>query len=263
MLSAGTVNLVRDISGTNVQMRSGGTSGDAFATVADGALLVNAFLRAWNGATWDRLDAGQYNANGLAAGGDGALIINAMLRGFNGTSFDLIREAQYNADALAFSADGAITTNAVVRNSNGATLDFGKTASAANQAASSATNVPGIMLVTDPGNWTVTNFPATNVTATVTKAAGGAGVRHILTGVHFSLSGAAALATALLQCTVLDGAAVLFTGVLSAPANSTGVISNNGLSLVGTANTAMTIQFSAAGGAGTQESVTMTGYSAA
>ena len=261
MLSSGTVNLVRDVSGSNVQLRSGGTAGDAFATVADGAQLVNAFLRGWNGTTWDRVDAGQYNANGLAGSGDGGLIVNAMLRGHNGSTWDLIREAQYNANALAFSADGAISANAITRLSNGASFDLGQAASAANQATSSLTNLPGILLATDPGNWFSENFPATGVAAVATRAAGGAGVRHVLTSVNFSISGAPALATALLRCTVLDGGAIVFSSVLSAPINTTATIIQVGMSIVGTANQTMTIQFSAGGGAGTQESVTMTGYS--
>lgn len=111
-----------------------------------------------------------------------------------------------------------------------------------------------------PEMWTVVHAPATNVQATATKSAGAAGVKHVCYGIVASISGAAAAAAAAVGVQVLDGASVVFSATLAAPANQAAQIQLTGLSIIGTAATSMTIQFVAAGGAGTFEAVTLIGF---
>jgi hypothetical protein len=190
------------------------------------------------------------------------LVVNAILRLFDGTNFNLARGSTSNSDGVSVVGTNAlVNATALLRGFNSSTIDRLRTASAANQSSSAGAGVTGALLNRKGGDWSVVDFPATNAIATATKAAGGASVRHILTGFCFTLSGAAAAATALVRCDVLDGATPIFSGVLSAVANETAKIEFEELSLVGSLNTAMVIQFSAAGGAGTQEAVSMFGYS--
>lgn len=297
MISPGTITLARDVSGSNVQIRSAGTDADNLATVDDGALVANNILRGYDGATFDRVHAHQWNADSLSPQSAGGLIANAILRVYDGTNFNLARGSSNNSDGVSVSAtnnilgaislirgfngstqdrlrsggnnaDGVSTItlgNLLVKAHqsayNGTTWDLIKSSSATNHASSAGSGLVGVQLERKPADWSVINFPATDTTATATKAAGGAGVRHVLTGFCFSLSGASGTATALLRCDILDGASQIFSAVLSAPANTTKTIEFDNLSLLGTANTAMIIQFSAAGGAGTQEAVSMFGYS--
>lgn len=143
--------------------------------------------------------------------------------------------------------------------------DF-KSGSAANLAATSSVNA---QLVTGPGGWPVTSSPGANVQASATKAAGAAGVRHVCTGVSINLaSGSVAPAASQLTVNLRDGASglgtILATWTIAIPA-AAGAFANiqlGGLNLPGSANTAMTLEFAAAGGANTFESVTLFGYDA-
>jgi len=132
--------------------------------------------------------------------------------------------------------------------------------SAANLSAQSAT---GSELTTLPGNWSVTSSPAANTQATATKAAGGAGVRHVANSVTASFA-AGATAGAAIQVNLRDGASgagtILWSALLTAPIGDSRSVTLSGLNLVGSAATAMTLEFTAAGGATTLESVTLTGY---
>jgi len=100
--------------------------------------------------------------------------------------------------------------------------------------------------------WNTVSAPAASSQATASKAAGGAGVRHVADCVSFS--GGATTAPALTQLTInlRDGATgagtVLWSHTVVIPA-STGQsvlpFSACGLGLIGSANTAMTVEFSA------------------
>lgn len=115
-------------------------------------------------------------------------------------------------------------------------------------------------------SWAVNHAPAANTQATASQAAAGASTKNVCTGFMVTASAGAAAPTAIqLNFVIRDGATgagtVLWAGVLGVPATagaSTGV-AISGLWLVGTANTAMTIEFSAAGGANTIEAVSMQG----
>ena len=113
------------------------------------------------------------------------------------------------------------------------------------------------------GKWSVVHNPSTATQATITKAAGATGVRHVCTGITATI---ATGATAQTPITVYlrDGATgagtIIWTGTLAAPANSVGVIAITDLYLPGSAATAMTLEFSAAGVTASLQAVTLTGY---
>jgi hypothetical protein len=168
--------------------------------------------------------------------------------------------------AAAAQADGAANptttyVGAMASGWNGATWDRVKTASAANVAGASGV---GVALATGPGNWTTNHVPSTATLATITKSAGGSGVRHVCNSITATVATGATAQTPILVY-LRDGATtagtILWAGTLSAPANSAGVLAVTGLSIVGTANTAMCLEFSAAGVTASQCVVTLGGYS--
>lgn len=117
-------------------------------------------------------------------------------------------------------------------------------------------------------SWTLVSAPAANTQATVTKAAGGAGIRHVCTAITATLvAGTTAPAAAQVTVNLRDGATgagnVLWTGqmALTATAGTQATpLQISGLNILGSANTPMTLEFSAAGGANTLESVSLQGY---
>lgn len=118
-----------------------------------------------------------------------------------------------------------------------------------------------------PGNWSKTSVPAANAQATVTQVAGGAGVINVATTISASLVGGTSAPTAVnVNLNLINGASggtsYLWQQTISLTATAgTGVYINlTGLSLPGSANTGMTLEFSAAGGSNTIESVTLAGY---
>lgn len=125
--------------------------------------------------------------------------------------------------------------------------------------------VTGVIITTPPGNWTEISNPAANVLATITHAAGAGGEVHVCTGITATLA-AGATASAIVNVFLRDGlttaGTILWTGVMAVLAGDSKDISLSGLSIPGTADTAMTLEFSGAGGATTVENVTLTGYTA-
>lgn len=121
------------------------------------------------------------------------------------------------------------------------------------------------LLVTRPGQWTATSAPAIGVIATVTKAAGGAGTRHVCTSIHATFN-TTATAGAAVNLALRDGAtgvgAALWNRRLIVPANQNIVIDVTGLNIVGSDNTAMTFEFTAAPPADGYQSVALCGHSA-
>lgn len=117
--------------------------------------------------------------------------------------------------------------------------------------------------------WQATHTPAANTQATITKAAAGAGVRNVCTGFTVTLAaGASAPAAVQVFASLIDGASggttYLWRSAISLPAVAGAITSfvRSDLWLPGTANTALTLELSAAGGANTVESVTMDGTTA-
>jgi len=141
-----------------------------------------------------------------------------------------------------------------------------KSGNAANLAALASINS---QLVTTPGQWGVTHAPAANTVATITKAAGAAGTRHVCTGVSVSIASDGAATPAAMTLNLRDGATgagtILASWTLSLTATSGDckVFGATGLNLVGTAATAMTLEFAAAPGANAYQAVNLFGYDAA
>jgi len=105
--------------------------------------------------------------------------------------------------------------------------------------------------------------PAANTKATITRAAAGAGKRNVCTGLTVTFCAGATAPTAVqVSVALIDGASGGTTylwgpHVISLPATAGAMngIARDGLYIPGTANTAMTLEFSAAGGANTIEAV--------
>lgn len=154
--------------------------------------------------------------------------------------------------------------------SDGVKLQKTRSVSSANLTA--ATNT-GDILTEKGGRWQINNSgtAASGVQGTISRAAGGGTVRHIIDCIGFAADSAAAVTAANVLLNVRDGATgagtVIWQYALSMPtAAALGiqeVPATNfcGLGIVGSANTAMTIEFSAAV-AGSIQSVNATGYDA-
>lgn len=132
----------------------------------------------------------------------------------------------------------------------------------------SGTTQPFAILSAAPGEWSVTSLPAANTQATASRAAGASGVRHVARSITAVLAaGTTAPAAINLAINLIDGASGGTTFLWRATVSLAGAvgvtehIEISGLNIVGTAATAMTLEFSAAGGANTFESVTLSGYS--
>ena len=116
------------------------------------------------------------------------------------------------------------------------------------------------------GRWTAIHVPAANTQATITQAAGGVGIRNVCTELTIMLVATATAPTAVnVQVNLIDGASAgttyLWRATISLPATagaSSGIVKNN-VWFEGTANTALTLEYSGAGGANTIESVSMSG----
>lgn len=101
--------------------------------------------------------------------------------------------------------------------------------------------------------WTAHHAPAADAKATVTKAAAtaGSGLRHVCTGIAASIAANGAPAQTVLYVNLIDGASGGTTYlrrvalVLVATAGVNWTYSAEGLWLVGTAETGMTLEFSA------------------
>ena len=138
-----------------------------------------------------------------------------------------------------------------------------KSASAANLALKSAQNAA---LVEAPGQWAVTSAPAVNTQATISQAAGGAGVRNVAQALAVTLAndGTGSVQAGLLF-NLRDGATgagtILWSITLSviATAGAFSGLSVSGLNIPGTANTAMTLESASAPGAHTAASVSLAG----
>jgi hypothetical protein len=133
----------------------------------------------------------------------------------------------------------------------------------------SAANLSGFLsihaaLSVEPGNWAITNVPAAATQATISKAAGGAGVRHVCTSIAATFSTAGTAQATALVLNLRDGATgagtVLWSKQVVLNTNSVWDVNISGLNIVGSANTAMTLEFAAAGVAASFESVALTGF---
>jgi hypothetical protein len=120
-----------------------------------------------------------------------------------------------------------------------------------------------------PGSGNAFNLfsvPATATQATVTQAAGAAGVRNVCNAISFGLQTIGTL-QGVIQVNLRDGATgagtVLWSMTIGLAVSTFFGFSVSGLNIVGSAATAMTLEFSAAGVAASSESVTLNGYTTA
>jgi len=134
----------------------------------------------------------------------------------------------------------------------------------------SVSNYPGAgIILTDL--WYINNLPAAAAVATASKAAGAAGVRHVMLGACISIAAAAAAQPAI-AVNIRDGATgagtILFSIGVGCIINTCYTLvlpfSAWGYPLFGTAATAMTIEFAVGGTivAGAQATVSAWGYDA-
>ncbi len=127
-------------------------------------------------------------------------------------------------------------------------------------------DVDGRQVVSAAGTWAVTHSPAVNTMATISQAAGGGTVKNVCTSIIASLCSDGAPTPELIKVHLRDGATgagtILQTVLLSLAAVSgdKATFVATGLNIVGTANTAMTIETDSAPGANVYAAVAMTGY---
>ena len=144
---------------------------------------------------------------------------------------------------------------------NGTTWDRARSASGANN---TQTTVLGAQQVTVLSTWSVLNTQAGAVQATASKTAGAGTIRHVATGITACLADTTAVTTPL-TANLRDGATgagTIIRSWLFTLVAGTALCQNiTGLNMVGSANTAMTIEFAAAGSATSAATVTLTGYS--
>lgn len=112
--------------------------------------------------------------------------------------------------------------------------------------------------------WTIVSAPAAATRASAVIAAGGAGVRRVMDAFVVTLSAVAAQVH--MEVTIRDGASlagvVLWQFGLKVVTASVGIVSINELGLIGSPNTAMTIEFLVAPAAGNFQRVNASGYNA-
>lgn len=181
------------------------------------APAVAAHLLAWNGSTWDRAGRATFATDGV--GGSAAIDTSAAQAVFNGIDWDRAR----SADLTTF----IVSTTLTARNSIGAQL-------------------------TEKGSrWTAISNPAAGSQATASIAAE-VDVRHVADCVSFSAAATTAPALTALTINLRDGATGAGTVIWTKQVAITVGVGQEvapfqacGLNLVGTTNTAMTLEWSA------------------
>lgn len=183
------------------------------------------------------------------------------LTGFDGTNWDRIRALSDGADAQAPTTVGAMLALARMQAFDGTNFARLRTASAANLSAAQA---PFPLLSANPGQWAIQQTPGSATQATITRAAGGAGVRHVCNSISISLLAVAAQGQIIFN--LRDGASgagtILWSISVIALAGDSKQITISGLQIFGTANTAMTLESAAAPAATNFATVALTGYDA-
>lgn len=136
-----------------------------------------------------------------------------------------------------------------------------RTGSATTQAAQSSANS---MMVVSPGCWTEKHEPAAATQATKSKAAA-AGTRHVCTHITAILSTTDTAQSSVIYIYLRDGATgagtILWEMPVTASTNTTVGYAGPIPNIVGTANTAMTLEFSGAGVSNSKQTVTLVGFS--
>jgi len=196
---------------------------------------------------------------------------------FNGTTCDRQRGTiAGGADVAVKSVSGGVTPASNFANPTNALTTFGlgglfdgttwdQWIGVSNTNNTAATS-QGVTYVTPLSTWFVTNTPAANTQATASKAAGGGTVRHVAASITWCFATDTAAGAGPFNINLRDGATgagtIMRTWIVDLPAVENSQCQDlSGLNMTGSANTAMTLEFAAAGGANTVETVTLTGYS--
>jgi hypothetical protein len=233
----------------------GGAGPLTTATLADdftnpaSALVCGSFLMIFDrgAGNWNRGDSSADDS----LSGDAIPAAGSMV--FDRAAGDWNRADAGSANALV--GDNVLATIPLAENDDG-TFDRAVNSDADNMAATSQSRA---MLGTRPGEWAVNDSDGGGGTPSATKAAGGAGVRHVITGVTGSMCGTAA--TGNIVCSVKDGGTTVWARKLRLIANGQSGFEVTGLNIIGTANTAVVVSFDGAPGAAVVSSVNATGYS--
>lgn len=203
------------------------------------------------------------DADNQAAGTDRPVYL-ARLQAFDGVNYDRLRLVSDLTDGQAALNVGVLAVGARLQGSTGAGWDQLMVSSAAAHTEAVEGSTQRGLIVNKLANFSVHADPAAAAVASVSRAAGGLGVKHICTSIHATLN-AGAGATGIIKLYLRDGAAgvgaILWSASIQAPAAGFAKIELSDLSILGSANAPMTLEFSAAGGAGSQENVSFTGYS--
>ena len=122
----------------------------------------------------------------------------------------------------------------------------------------------GSILNVPLSTWSVTHTPAAPTQATISKAAGGGTVRHVATSIT-ACSAQGATAQTPIAINLRNGATgagtIIRSWKISTIIQDSKCVDLSGLAMIGSANTAMTIEFAAAGVAASEQTVTLTGFS--
>lgn len=241
------------------------------AAAGDG--LVNGILAQssmlWNGSSFDRvrgditngMDVDVTRISGSITPADAyanpttANQVWSLAGIFNGTTWDRWRSS---------TADGAAATGfpgVTALLNNGTTLDrqYGVSGTI-----NTTTLSRGVAMVANVGTWFIQDSDVGATQSTASKAAGGGTVRHVVTNISACRGDTAVAAPALVH--LRDGATgagtIIRSWVIGVPvANESECVNISGLNISGSANTAMTIEFAAAGSATSTSSVGLSGYS--
>lgn len=169
-----------------------------------------------------------------------------------------------SAASLPLPSGASTSANQTTANASLSSIDSKLSLASASQL--SGFSSTAALLFSGPGHWTSVHVPSANTVATTTKAAGGSSVRHIATGISVSLINTNVLAGNDYLVQLRDGASgagtVLWASRLTVAAGAAvqSLIHITGLNIVGSANTAMTLEFSAGPGSGNFETVSLSGY---
>lgn len=174
---------------------------------------------------------------------------------FNGTTWD--RQRTTTADALA--STGVVAENNVLF--NGSTFDRQDGVSNTNN---TGTTTAGVSYSAMLSTWTATDTDVGATQSIATKASGGGSVRHVTTAISACMSATVAQVPILVN--LRDGATgagtILRSWVIGVDAvNQSRCMNESGLNITGSAATAMTMEFAAAGAATTTTTVNLSGYS--
>ena len=116
------------------------------------------------------------------------------------------------------------------------------------------------------GRWTVYHAPAAATQATASQAAGAANVKNVcdaFAACEVTVGTAQTIITLNLRDGATGAGTILMSLSLIMTTNSVWTVALSGLCIVGSAATAMTLEFSAAGVAASVQSVFMSGYTTA